>query len=351
MLRPDATVVVYAQDAFARGHSKTAEGMLEYGSCRVVAVIDRGRSGRSVGQVLPWLRHHRDVPILASLEDSLALAPDALLLGVAPRGGALPAEWRRDISFALEHGMNIVNGLHFMVGHDPEFAEVARRHGRWIWDTREPPAGLPVGSGLAAEVSCEVVLTVGTDCVVGKMVTALEITAEACRRGIRARFIPTGQTGIMIAGFGISIDRVIGDFMAGATERLILDNAAGCELLLVEGQGSLLHPGYSGVTMGLIHGCMPGKMILCHEINKRTIRDSTIAVPTLDEVRRLYEAVTLPTRKGVVVGISLNSAAAGEDEARRELERLETSLGLPATDPLRFGAAPLLDAILVEDPA
>lgn len=341
----DKRLLIYAQDEFVRGHSKTAEGMLQYGKNPIVAIIDRGRSGQNVGALLPWLSRNQAVPIVDSLEAGLTLKPEALLIGIAPRGGALPPEWRRDICVALEHGLHIINGLHFMMNDDPEFARIAEEHDAIIWDTRKAPPGIKIGSGLAAQVPAEVVLTIGTDSVVGKKVTALELEAAAHARGLKACFIPTGQTGIMIAGFGIAIDHVISDFVSGAVEKLVLDHARDNRFVLVEGQGSLLHPGYSGVTLGLIHGCMPGKMILCHELTKQFIRDSTIEVPALQEVIALYEMVTLPLKKGKVVGVSLNTRAVSDSIARDAVARMEAELGLPVTDPLRFGVENLLKAI------
>jgi uncharacterized NAD-dependent epimerase/dehydratase family protein len=296
---PHKKLVIYAQEEFGRGHSKTAEGVIRYGKNPVLGVIDRNMVGKKVGDVMDA---GGNIPFVADIKEAALLSPDALLLGTAPRGGQLPAEWREDLIYALSHGMDIINGLHQPLGMDTELKELACRKGCLIWDVREPPPISSVGSGLAAEIKAQIVLTVGSDCAVGKMTAALEIEREASKRGRKALFLATGQTGIMIAGFGMPIDRVIGDFMSGAMEKLILEHAADNDLLLIEGQGSLLHPGYSGVTLSLMHGAMPTEMILCHEMGRRFIRDSNIEIPPLKEVIRIYEEMCLPPRKARVVG-------------------------------------------------
>ncbi|MCI0526101.1 MAG: DUF1611 domain-containing protein, partial [Nitrospira sp.] len=339
---PQSRVLIYAEGEFGRGHSKTAEGMVRYGKNPIVAVVDSTREERSVGEVIGVGAH---IPFVKSIVEALIYKPEALLIGVAPRGGALPPAWRKDLLFALEHGMDLINGLHYMMEDDPEFAQTAQRHRRIIWDVRKAPADIPIGAALAAEVPAQIVLTVGSDCVVGKKTTVIEIARLANQQGRKAIYIPTGQTGIMIAGFGIVIDRVIGDFMSGATEKLILENAAGHDLILVEGQGSLLHPGYSGVTLSLLHGSMPSHMILCHQPTRKYIRDSRIPIPPLKEIAQLYEVMALPIKKGQVIGISLNCFDLTEEEALREIEKTEKLTSLPTTDCVKFGAQKLLDTI------
>jgi uncharacterized NAD-dependent epimerase/dehydratase family protein len=339
---PGKRVVIYAQEEFGRGHSKTAEGVLRYGRNPVLGVIDRSLAGKYVSDVMEV---GEGIPFLADIEQAALLNPEALLLGTAPRGGKLPPAWRDDLNYALSHGMDIINGLHQPLGGDPQLKQLAELHGREIWDTREPPEDEIVGSGLVAELNAQVVLTVGSDCAVGKMTATLELDREARGRGRRSLFVPTGQTGIMIAGFGVSIDRVIGDFMAGAMEKLILDHADDNDLLLIEGQGSLLHPGYSGVTLGLIHGAMPTDMILCHQPTRKYIRDSRIEIPPLPEVIHLYEENCLPPRKARVIGIALNCWGMTDSEALAAVESAENDTGLPATDVLRFGAARLMEAV------
>ncbi|HHX40125.1 MAG TPA: DUF1611 domain-containing protein [Armatimonadetes bacterium] len=334
-------LLIYAPDEFGRGHSKTAEGVLRYGRNPVVGIVDASRTGTCADV----MGIRADVPFYPDVASALAAGPEALLLGVAPRGGRLPAAWRNDIAFALRSGLDIISGLHEVLAADPEFRALAEEHGRQIWDVREPPAGLPVGNAQVCGLSEQVVLTVGSDCAMGKMTASLEIEKSARKRGRNTVFIPTGQTGIMIAGFGISIDRVIGDFMAGATEKLILEYGPGHDLILVEGQGSLLHPGYSGVTLGLLHGTMPTEMILCHEPSRKFIRDSTLPIPPLPEVIALYEAMTLPLRKAKVIGIALNCFDLDDQETRRQIEQTQELTGLPTTDVVKYGADCLAEAI------
>jgi len=336
-------LIIYAEGAFGRGRTKTADGVIRYAKNPVLGVVDSELKARRVSEVLPWAR---DIPILKSVQEAIPLEPEAMLLGLAPRGGRLPHQWRRDIVYALEHGMNIVSGLHDFLADDPELAAVAERNGRWIWDVRKPPTEAIVGLGLAAQVSATVVLTVGTDSALGKMAAAIEVTEGLLRRGRRALFVPTGQTGIMIAGFGVSIDAVVGDFMSGVTEKLVLDSAPGQEYLLVEGQGSLIHPGYSSVALSLLHGAAPSQMILCHKPSRKYVRDTHILIPPLDVMVRMHEEMASYVKPAKVVGIALNCGDLTESEAQGEIERAETLTGLPATDCFRWGPDKLVDAVL-----
>ena len=339
---PSTKLVIYAQEEFGRGHSKTAEGVIRYGKNPVLGVIDRSLVGKAVSDLMDA---GKDIPFIAGIEEAARLEPDALLLGTAPRGGQLPDAWREDLIYALSRGMDIINGLHQPLAEDPQLRELAERNGAGIWDVREPPPLDVVGSGLVAELKAQSVLTVGSDCAVGKMTVSLEMDIVARRRGRKSLFVPTGQTGIMIAGFGISVDRVIGDFMSGSMEKMILEHTADNDLLLIEGQGSLLHPGYSGVTLGLMHGAMPTDMVLCHEVKRKYIKDSKIEIPPLPEVIHLYEEMCLPPRKARVVGIALNCAGMDDNQVRAAVESAENDTGLPATDVLRSGAEKLMDAV------
>jgi len=215
-----------------------------------------------------------------------------------------------------------------------------------------PPAGLPVATGRARETSALRVLSVGTDCNVGKMTVAMEVIGELRERGLRAEFAATGQTGIMIEGRGIAVDAVVADFVAGAAERLVLDADPGADVIVVEGQGALGHPGYSGVTLGLMHGALPQALILCTMPGRRTIyggHHDWVKIPPLDEVFRLHEeamAWVAPDEPARVVAIACNTYGQTEAEAQLEVERAEKLTGLPATDPIRFGTARLADALL-----
>jgi uncharacterized NAD-dependent epimerase/dehydratase family protein len=196
------------------------------------------------------------------------------------------------------------------------------------------------------------VLTVGSDCAIGKKTVAIELDEEARRRGLRSVFVPTGQTGIMIAGWGIAVDAVVSDFLAGAAERLVVEGASRGDLLWVEGQGSLVHPQFSGVTLGLYHGSAPHLLVLCHMAGETEIEGCPgHAIPSLTELVELHERTALPARPARVAAIALNTVRLGEKEALAAIAEAERETGLPADDPVRFGPAPLLDAVLARLPS
>jgi uncharacterized NAD-dependent epimerase/dehydratase family protein len=221
-------------------------------------------------------------------------------------------------------------------------ARHAKERGRALVDLRRVPETLPVASARVREVSARVTLTVGSDCNVGKMTAAWEL---ARLLGDRAAFVATGQTGILLAGRGLAVDRVVSDFVAGAAEALVLDAAPGHDHVVVEGQGSIVHPGYAGVTLGLLLGALPHAMILCHQPSRTTIRHGGIPIPPLPELVRRYEDALAPIRPGRVVAVALNTFDLPEREARLAVQAAAQATGLPTTDPVRFGAAPLADAV------
>ncbi|MDQ3698399.1 MAG: DUF1611 domain-containing protein, partial [Gemmatimonadota bacterium] len=270
----------------------------------------------------------------------------ALLIGIAPQGGALPEAWRRTIREAIGAGLDVWSGLHFFVGDDPEFAPLAAERGVTIHDLRRPPPALPVAAGRARDVAATLVLTVGTDCNIGKMTAQLQIRDALRRRGQRVAFVATGQTGILIEGWGIAVDAVVADFVAGAAEQLVVRAARDAEIVLIEGQGSIVHPGYSGVTLGLMHGSLPHAMIMCAQPSRTEINNNPwLPIPPLPELIRLHEAVLAPLRAAPVIGVCLNTADLDENEARRAVTRISEETGLPTTDPVRYDATPLADAI------
>ncbi|MGZ4431835.1 MAG: DUF1611 domain-containing protein, partial [Gaiellales bacterium] len=280
---------ILAEGGFAEHDAKTATGMLRYGAEPTVAVIDSSRAGTRVSDHIAGLRS--DVPVVAGLEEALRLEPTTLLIGVAPAGGKLPPTWRRTILDAIRAGLDVESGLHDLLADDPELAAAAAARGVEIRDLRRPPAGLDVPTGEGLTVDAFTVLTVGSDCALGKMTVCLELDAEARRRGLASTFVPTGQTGIAIAGWGIAVDEVISDFVAGAAERLVLEGhrrAGPGGVLWVEGQGSINHPSYSGVTLGLLHGSAPHTMLLVHEAG-RTHIDMPGGGPPLPPLPHLIE--------------------------------------------------------------
>ena len=265
-------------------------------------------------------------------------------------GRLAAAEWRQTLLAALDAGLDLVSGLHFYLADDEELAARAKERGVQIRDLRRPPADLPVATGRAREVGPLVVHTIGTDCNIGKMTAALEMRGALEAEGVRVGFAPTGQTGILIEGWGIAVDAVIADFIAGAAERLVLRAAENSDVVLVEGQGSLVHPGYSGVTLGLLHGSMPDALVLCHQPSRRCPYGSGggyewMTLPSVPEMIAHGEAAIRPLREARVIAIALNTWDLSDEEARAEIERTTAETGLPTTDPVRYGAEPLAAAI------
>ena len=337
--------LIVADGDFGPMTSKTANAIIRYQAERVVAVLDREHAGRVVEEVLGFGGR---IPVVATMREGLALAPSTILIGIAPVGGRLPEEWRAWLAEALDAGCDLVSGLHTFLGDDPLLAARAAAKGRTITDIRRPPANLPVAAGRARLLDAYVVLTVGTDCNVGKMTAQLQFVRGLNARGLRTRFVATGQTGIMLEGWGIAVDAVIADFIAGAAEQITLEGAKDADIVLVEGQGSITHPGYSGVTLGLLHGSCPSGLILCHQVSRNRIddgREQWLAIPSLADYVRLYEAIGSAVHPTKVIGISLNTYDLDDTAARTACAAAAEATGLPTTDPVRFDPAPLLDAV------
>jgi uncharacterized NAD-dependent epimerase/dehydratase family protein len=328
--------------------SKTANSAFRYLPERCAAVLDSSVAPATVEEVLGY---GGGIPVVATLEEGLRHHPTALLIGIAPQGGGLPTSWRETLLGALRAGLDVVSGLHLFLADDPQLSAAAAEARARIFDLRRPPPDLPVATGLARETGALRVLTVGTDCNIGKMTAGLQLRGALRHAGFSTGFAATGQTGILIEGRGIAVDAVVADFIAGAAEKLVLESAPGNEILIVEGQGSLLHPGYSGVTLGLLHGTLPDAQVLCHQAGRRTIYGAGgaydwVPIPPLSDVVRLYEAAIAPLQEAPVVGISLNTRGLAEAAARDAVRRAEDETGLPATDPVRFDTAPLVNALI-----
>lgn len=335
--------LILAPHAFATRAAKTAHGVIAYSADITVAVVDPEHAGKRVRDVLPYL--DSDAPIVASVADGLIFAPTSLLVGIAPAGGALPAEFRAEISAALRANLEVVSGLHTMIGDDAEFAELAKTHDSRIWDLRLPPAA-PLFSGAAYDIEARILLTVGSDCAVGKMTATLELARAARERGVDAAFVPTGQTGIAIAGWGISVDRVITDFAPGAAEQLVLEGERRAkDLLLVEGQGGINHPAYAPVTLALLYGSAPDALVLVHLPSRTTIDGYDIPLLGYRELIRTYEALCAGVKPAKVVGIALNTKDLADDAARAAIADARAQTGLPVDDVVRFGPHALYDAI------
>lgn len=339
--------LILADGDFDPETSKTANSVIRYQPDRVVAVLDRVTAGKTAQDVLGF---GGAIPVVGSIDEALALKPNAVLIGIAPMGGRLPADWRMWLADALDAGCDIVSGLHTFLNDDPLLAERARANERTITDIRRPPADLPVGDGAARLTEAYRVLTVGTDCNVGKMTAQLQLVQGLKDAGLRTRFVATGQTGIMIEGWGVGVDAVVADFIAGATERITLQGAEDADVVLIEGQGSINHPGYSGVTLGLMHGSCPDGMILCHQPSRTHIGDyrdhAWLPIPPLADYVKLYEVLASAVHPSKVIGIALNTYDLSEAAARAACEAATQETGLPATDPVRFGTGPLVDAVV-----
>ena len=340
----DRRWLVLADGYLDKRNAKTAHGVIRYSDDEIAAVLDRDNAGKHLTEIMPELG--RDAPIVGSVDEGLRYGPTSLLLGVATPGGWMPEEWRAWIVDALRAGLEIVNGLHTFLRDDPEFVALAEEHGARLWDVRDPPEGIPLFSGKTLEVPQKIVLTVGSDCVVGKKTAAIELTRAARAAGVKAEFVATGQTGIMIAGRGIAVDRVVADFVAGAAEKLVLEADPDSDTLIVEGQGSLWHPAYSGVTLGLLHGSSPHALVLCHEVGRSAIEEPPYsALPSLNEMRATYESLASTIRPAQVACIALNCKDLDDGAAGRAIAEVEDEVSLPAGDVTRGDGPKLWSAI------
>ena len=322
--------------------AKTAMGVIRYGPDSIVAILDSTLAGRNVGEFMPGF----DVPFVDSLERTLAgpTPPDGLLIGIAPTGGKLPLSWRSQILHAIEAGLDVHSGLHELLGDDPEFTTAAAAAGTRLIDYRRPPERMETAAGRKHLPGKRVILTVGTDCAIGKMSVALELVGAARRDGASAVMVPTGQTGIMIEGWGVAVDRVISDFTNGTVEWLVEQGEGRADWVFVEGQGSIDHPAYSAVTVGLIHGATPHAMVLVHkpgltEHDFDHLPGVSFPIADLPPFIELHERIAGMIAPSKVVAMALNTSLyPDEDEARQVIDAIARETGLPADDPVRFGA-------------
>jgi len=319
---------------------KTAASVIRYRGHEVVALLDGTQKGRTSGELLGV----GNVPIVGKLDD----VPEAntLLLGIAPPGGKIPANWRAIILDAIaRRKMDVISGLHDFVGDDPEFAAAAKVSGVTIHDVRKnTEKTIARRQGLRPD--CLRVHAVGHDCSIGKMVVSIEVTNGLKKRGHDAKFIATGQTGIMVEGDGLPIDCIVADFVSGAAEKLILENQHH-DILVVEGQGSLVHPSYSGVTLGLLHGCAPQALILCYEYGRERVTGvESVEIPPLAEIKRIYDVMANIHQPCQIIGIGINGRKLSATDAARERERVKAEFGLPACDVFRDGPDELVEAVI-----
>jgi uncharacterized NAD-dependent epimerase/dehydratase family protein len=341
-------LVILTEGQFGAHHAKTAIGVIRYGRDEVVAILDSSIAGRNVAE---WLGPGYDIPAVATLDEAIVRGADALLIGIAPTGGKLPVEWREVILGALDAGLDVLSGLHTFLADDPVFAEAAHASGAEIVDYRRVPERHQTAAGRKHRPGAHVILTVGSDCAIGKMTVALELERAARDAGLSAVFVPTGQTGMMIAGWGVSVDREISDFLNGTCEWLVEQAEKLGDWIFVEGQGSIDHPAYSAVTFGLIHGATPDAMVLVHKVGLEEhdfdhLPDASFPIKPLPELITAHEVVAGLVMPSRVVAISLNTSdVADDEEARRVILRTEEETGLPTDDPVRFGPDRLFAAI------
>jgi len=362
MLSPDAPVVLLLHHGLDNLGGKTGLALLRYRRGPVVAVIDPDHAGEDLERVTGI---QRPVPVVGSMQEALPLLPNASLadpipgaspgavavVGLAPSGGRLPPELHADLKVGLEAGLSVASGLHSRLGDDPQLAGLLRP-GRWIWDLRREPEDLVVGSARAAALAPRRLLAVGSDMSVGKMSACLELQGAALRAGLDARFVATGQAGILIAGSGLALDAVRVDYAAGAVEQELLRVAEGAgpdALVLVEGQGSFCHPG-STATLPLLRGSQPTDLLLVHRAGQTAIRNQPhIPLPPIDRLIAALEAMAALARPGEgvapparVVAIALNTGHLPADQAAAALEAMAAHTGLPCHDPVREGGESLL---------
>lgn len=322
--------------------AKTGVSVMRYRGPDVVGVLDSAYAGQPLRNIIDGVP---DMPIIARVAEGMALKPDAVLIGIAPVGGALPDRMRQHVVDALHNGLSVVSGLHTLLNADAELADLAKRSGARIHDVRDPGPIDRIACGRARRTKARRVLTVGTDCVAGKMVTALELRRAAVQAGLDAAFVATGQTGVMIEGWGIAVDHVLSDFAAGAAEMLV-EREADRDIQFIEGQGSIEHPGYSGVSLSLLHGTCPDAMVMCHRPGREWHHEEPdCPITPIKQQIALCEQLLAPLHPGKVVAISVNTAGMTENEADEAVCSLAKETNLPAADPIRTGSDALLKAI------
>lgn len=319
--------------------AKTATGLLRFCTDECVAVLDPTHAGRDAAELLEI---GKGVPIVGTLRE--VPNADTFVLGIAPPGGKIPAEWRSLILEAIERRMRILSGLHDFLTDDPEFVEAAERHQTELVDVRKNDfKQIARQSDFRRE--CLRVHTVGHDCSVGKMVVSLSVTQGLQRRGRDAHFVATGQTGIMISGGGLPIDCVAADFVSGAAEKLVLENEHH-ELLVVEGQGSLVHPAYSQVTLGLLHGCRPQALVFVFEAGRETVGGMDhVQLIDLATQRRLFETMGSIYEPCETIAVAMNGRKLQPDAAAKIADQVSQELQLPVCDVVRDEPDTILDAI------
>ncbi|HHZ98414.1 MAG TPA: DUF1611 domain-containing protein [Candidatus Marinimicrobia bacterium] len=323
-------------------YAKTANALLRYRPEEVVCCIDSENAGKTTNEVI---KLGGDTPVVGSFEEAMDFNPDTLVVGVATQGGFLPDNMRQCVRESIESGINVICGLHAFLSEDEEFAPLADKHGVSITDLRKPPSPLPFSEGTWRTRKTPTLLTVGDDCDTGKMTAAWELKRQLEEKGKKVAFVGTGQTGILLGGFGVAVDAIVSDFEAGSIEAEIDRVGDDVDLIVVEGQGSISHMAYSGVTLGLLHGTMPDMLLMCHE----PARDiDTFEHPMADfkEVMDIYVRLVQIFKPCEVMGLSLITHTESEDQAKTTIQNYSDEYGIPAVDLVRFGGDQVIDGLL-----
>ena len=321
--------------------NKTGNMLIRYQPDDVVAVIDPDKAGRTADDIIGI---GGSLPVVGSFQDALQYQPDTMVIGFAPPGGVINDETRKEILIAIDEGCDIISGMHVFLNDDDEISDRAKNNDVLLTDLRRPPNPPHFPKGTWKDRTVPVLLVVGTDCDSGKMTTAWEITQRLRTRGKKVNFIGTGQTGILLGGSGVAVDAVIADFMAGELEYVIDRACDGADLVVVEGQGSINNYAYSGVTMGLIHGCMPDYFVLTHDPS-RPLDVLDHPIPDINDLIQLHLDLMRPFRKTRFLGINLLTFAIDEQNANNVIIEYEKEFGLATTDLVRFGDRGLVNVI------
>jgi uncharacterized NAD-dependent epimerase/dehydratase family protein len=339
-------ILIYAEKSFGLKTrekfptlAKTADGVLRYAKYKISGVVDSICEEKNVTEVL---KTKKNIPVFKNLKQAKEKTKaNTLILGIAPSGGQLPEYFLNDLTWALKNGLDIVSGLHTPICSFPSLFKLVGKYERKIWETRLSPDNLPIaGCRVYQEIKKPIVLMVGMDSAIGKLTATYQLADLAKKNGLRPQIIPTGQTGVIIEGWGITIDKCEGDFMAGAVEKMILekDKEKNPDFYLVEGQGSLFHPAYSTTSLALIHGACPTHLVLVHRPQRKRVTNCPLlAVPKIKTAIKTYENMTMPPfGKVKVVAIALNTQGMKEQEAKKTIKEIKKQTGLPTTDLIRW---------------
>jgi len=320
--------------------AKTAISMLRYRTADIAALIDGSSDAKTTQELLGAGGDLPVVPTLADVADA-----DALYIGIAPPGGKLPAAWRPIIIEALRRGIDVVSGLHDFLTDDPQYVAIAQEQQCRLVDVRRNRFKL-TAIGRQFRAGCVRIHTVGHDCSIGKMVASVEVSQGLVAAGHDAKFLATGQTGIMISGEGVPIDCVVSDFVNGAAEQLVYENESH-DFVLIEGQGSITHPAYSAVTLGLLHGCAPDGLIYVYEAGRKMVKGfDDLAIPDMQAQLDFFLAAANFRHPCRLIGVAINSRTMSAEEAAAEVARAEAMFGVPACDVYRDGAEKLVQAAI-----